>query len=87
MLVAVSFGVADEFATFALPATTLPEVDLRGPADLLTGNFFVTDLLSSAVFAFAGGLRIFETADLVAFFAVTLPAGGLLRPAAGVDGG
>jgi hypothetical protein len=86
LLVAVSFGVADEFATFALPATTLPEVDLRGPADRLTGNFFVTDSLFPAVFAFAGGLRVVATADLVPFFAVTLPAGGLLRPAAGFGG-
>ena len=86
-LVAASFGVAGEFATFALPATTLPDVDLRGPADGLNGNFFVTALLSAAVFAVAVGFRAVETAGLAAFFAVTLPADGLLRPAAGLAGG
>jgi hypothetical protein len=88
-LVAASFGVAGAFATFALPATTLPDVDLRGPADGLTGNFFVTASLSAAaVFALAGGIRVIETAGLAAFLAVTLPADGLLRPAAvGLAGG
>src|SRR5258708_38594558 len=86
-LVAASFGVAREFATFALPATTLPDVDLPGPADGLTGNFFVTALLSAAVFAVAVGFLTVETAGLAAFFAVTLPADGLLRPAAGLAGG
>lgn len=86
-LVAASFGVAGEFATFALPATTSPDVDLRGPADDLTGDFFVTALLSAAVFALAGGFRAVETAGLAAFFAVTLPADGLLRPAAGLASG
>jgi hypothetical protein len=86
-LVAASFGVAVDFATFALLATTLPDVDLRGPADGLTGNFFVTDLLSATVFAVADGFRVVEIADLAAFFAVTLAADGLLRPAAGFSGG
>ena len=87
VLIAASFVVAGAFATFALPATTLPDVDLRGPAEGLTGDFFVTTLLSAAVFAVAGGFLVVETADLPAFFAVTLPADGLLRPAAGLAGG
>jgi hypothetical protein len=81
-LLAAFFGVAGEVATFALPATTSLDVDLRGPADDLTGNFFVTDLLSATVFAVAAGFRVVETADLAAFFAVTLPSDGLVRPAA-----
>ena len=88
VLIAASFVVAGAFATFALPATTLPDVDLRGPADGLTGNFFVTAPLSAAsVFALGGRIRVIETAGLAAFFPVTLPADGLLRPAAGLAGG
>src|SRR5471032_2421365 len=87
-LVAASFAVAGAFAAFALPATTLPDVDLRGPADGLTGNFFVTTLLSAAaVFALAGGFRVVEIAGLAAFFAVHLPVDGLFRPAASLAGG
>ena len=78
-LVAASFGVAGEFATFALPATTFPDVALRGSADRLTGNFFVTALLSAAVFAVAGGFRGVETADLATFFALAV------KPAISVD--
>src|SRR6476620_11668083 len=82
-LVATSFGVAGEFATFALAAMTLPDVDLRGPVDGLTGNFLVTALSSDAVFAVAGGFRVVETVGLAVFFASTITADGSLRPAAG----
>jgi hypothetical protein len=86
-LAAASFGAGGEFAAFALAAMTLPDVDLHGPVDGLMANLLATTLLSDAVFAVAGGFRVVEAAGVAVFFAVTLAADDLLRPAAGFVGG
>ena len=85
--VAASFGAAGEFATFALPVATVPDVDPRDPAGRLTGDFFDTTSLSAAVFAVEWRFRVVETVDLAAFFAGILPADRSLGPATCSTGG